>query len=91
MKHLLSATTGLALLISADAALANRVFVTNERSNDVTVIDGETFEVIGTYPVGNRPRGITISPDGSELYVCASDDNLVQHYDTHQDITRGNF
>ena len=78
MRHLLSATTGLALMLAAGPALANRVFVTNERSNDVTVLDGETFEVIGTYPVGNRPRGITISPDGTELYVCASDDNLVR-------------
>ncbi|MFT7931955.1 beta-propeller fold lactonase family protein, partial [Salmonella enterica subsp. enterica serovar Enteritidis] len=36
---------------------------------------------VGHYPVGNRPRGITLSPDGRELYVCASDDDLVRVFD----------
>ena len=62
-----AATTGLALLLLASPALANRVYVSNERGNDVTVLDSDTLEVIGTYPVGARPRGITISPDGKEL------------------------
>ena len=53
----------LILLATANPALAARVYVTNEKGNDVTVLDSETLEVIGTYPVGNRPRGITISPD----------------------------
>ena len=35
----------------------------------------------GEFPAGNRPRGITISPDGSELYVCASDDDVVRVFD----------
>ena len=74
----LSAAT---LLAFATPSLANRVFVSNERGNDVTVLDSETLEVIGTYPVGARPRGITISPDGKELYVCASDDDLVRVFD----------
>ena len=74
----LSAATLLAL---ATPSLANRVFVSNERGNDVTVLDSDTLEVIGTYPVGARPRGITISPDGTELYVCASDDDLVRVFD----------
>ena len=29
-----------------------------------------------------RPRGITASPDGKHIYVCASDDNLVRVYDS---------
>ncbi len=74
MRHLLT----LILCLAAAPAMANRVFVSNEKGNDVTVLDSDTLEVIGTYPAGNRPRGITISPDGSELYVCASDDDLVR-------------
>ncbi|MDO5704385.1 MAG: hypothetical protein Q4G49_04835, partial [Paracoccus sp. (in: a-proteobacteria)] len=69
------------LMATAMPAFANRIFVTNERGNDVTVLDGTTHEVIGHFPVGNRPRGITISPDGKELYVCASDDDLVRVFD----------
>ncbi|MGY9048702.1 MAG: hypothetical protein ACKVKF_17050, partial [Rhodobacterales bacterium] len=67
-----------ALLLSTVAlsapAYANNVFVTNEKGNTVSVLDSETWEVIAEFDAGNRPRGITIAPDGSELYVCASDD-----------------
>jgi PQQ-dependent catabolism-associated beta-propeller protein len=70
-----------AVLMSAGAAQANKVFVSNERGNSVTVLDSQSWEVIATFPAGNRPRGITISPDGKELYVCASDDDTVRVFD----------
>ena len=75
-------------LMPASAALANKVFVSNEKGNTVTVIDSENWEVLAEFPAGNRPRGITISPDGSELYVCASDDDLVRVFDpeTYEEI-----
>ncbi len=66
----------------AAPAQAGKAFVSNERGNTVTVIDTETWEVLTEFPGGNRPRGITISPDGKTLYVCASDDNIVRVFDT---------
>ena len=48
------------------------IYVTNEDSNTVTVISGDTHEVIATIPVGKRPRGIKVSPDGSVFYVAVS-------------------
>src|SRR3954467_15271247 len=48
------------------------VFVSNERSGDVTVIDGSSHAVIATIPVGKRPRGLHPSPDGKLLYVALS-------------------
>ena len=33
-----------------------KVYVTNEASGDLTVIDGERQTAIGTYPLGKRPR-----------------------------------
>ncbi len=53
-------------------AAAYRVYVTNERSGDLTVIEGSDFNVIATIPVGKRPRGIHVSPDGKTLYVAVS-------------------
>jgi PQQ-dependent catabolism-associated beta-propeller protein len=38
--------------------------------------------VVDTDPVGQRPRGINLSPDGKYLYILASDDNTVQVMDT---------
>ena len=48
------------------------VFVSNERSGDVTVIDGASLKAVATIPVGKRPRGIHSSPDGRSVYVALS-------------------
>ena len=39
-------------------AAERRVFVSNEKSNDVTVIEQRTHQVIATIPLGQRPRRI---------------------------------
>ncbi len=69
------------VLLFAPQAFAQTVFVTNEKDNSVTVIDGKTLEVIKTVPVGQRPRGVTLSKDEKWLLICASDDNNVQVFD----------
>src|SRR5262245_18664405 len=51
---------------------AVRVFVTNEQSGDLTVIDARTSAVIATAPLGKRPRGIQVGPGGNFLYVALS-------------------
>jgi PQQ-dependent catabolism-associated beta-propeller protein len=61
----------------AQAAGSGRIFVTNEGSDSVSVINGKTLEVEQTVAIGKRPRGIGLSPDGHELYVAASEDNVI--------------
>jgi len=51
---------------------AYEIFVSNERSGDVTVIDGTTLQPVATIPIGKRPRGIHASPDGRTIYVAVS-------------------
>ena len=48
------------------------VYVTNERSGDVTIIDSVTNDIAATVPLGKRPRGIHASPDGQTIYVALS-------------------
>lgn len=48
------------------------ICVSNERSGDITVLDGATWKVVATIPVGKRPRGIIASPDGKTVYVALS-------------------
>ena len=55
-----------------------RIFVTNERGDSVSVINGNSLVVEATIDVGDRPRGIGISPDGSELYVAVSEENKIK-------------
>jgi YVTN family beta-propeller protein len=49
-----------------------QLYVSNERSADVTVIDAGTLSAVTTIPVGKRPRGIHASPDGKRVYVALS-------------------
>jgi YVTN family beta-propeller protein len=49
-----------------------QIFVSNEKSGDVTVINAGDFKVVATISVGKRPRGIQVSPDGKTVYVAMS-------------------
>jgi YVTN family beta-propeller protein len=57
---------------AAGAAQSYRVYVSNERSGDVTVISGKDHQVLSTIAVGKRPRGIHAGPDGKAVYVALS-------------------
>ncbi len=57
-------------------------YVTLVNDDAVAVIRTDTNEVAQTIPVGERPRGIAISPDGQEAYVANADDNTVSVIDT---------
>ena len=70
------------LLAAAPAASAYTIYVTNEKDNSISVIDGTSLEVTKTIKVGQRPRGVVLSKDGKWIIVCTSDDNIVQVYDT---------
>jgi YVTN family beta-propeller protein len=61
-----------ALPVDPLQAATYHVYVTNERSGDVTVINGADLKVVATIPVGKRPRGIHASPDGKLVYVALS-------------------
>jgi YVTN family beta-propeller protein len=82
MKSTFSAASRLAALAGAlllqtttaraGAGIDYQIFVSNEKSGDLTVINGADFKVVATIPVGKRPRGIHASPDGRTVYVALS-------------------
>jgi YVTN family beta-propeller protein len=49
-----------------------QIFVSDEKSGNVTVISGGDFKVIATIAAGKRPRGIQATPDGKSVYVALS-------------------
>ena len=82
-RPLRARTAGAVLLLTAlavagcsrsgqSAPASTLVYVTNEFSGDLSIVDGATGKVQGTYPLGKRPRGIRLSPDGRMLYVALS-------------------
>jgi len=49
-----------------------KLFVSNESGGDLSVIDVATRQLVATIPVGKRPRGVRLAPDGSFIYVALS-------------------
>jgi PQQ-dependent catabolism-associated beta-propeller protein len=89
MPKFVNTTAGLVMLATAALALSGtlqakgtgRIFISNERDHTVTVLDGETLEVIKVIPVGRRPRDMQWNDDKSKLYVAASDVDMIQVID----------
>ncbi|MEO8181183.1 MAG: beta-propeller fold lactonase family protein [Deltaproteobacteria bacterium] len=48
------------------------LLVSNEASNDISFVDAASDTVLRSVPVGKRPRGLKVSPDGARLYVALS-------------------
>ena len=67
------------------AAVADTIYVSNEKDNTITVVDGASLEPVKTIPVGQRPRGIVLSKDEKSLYICASDSDHIEVLDLAAD------
>lgn len=57
---------------STPAPPGELVYVTNEDSRNLTVIDAATDSVVATIEVGTRPRGVKVSHDGKAVFVALS-------------------
>ena len=71
------AAFALAGLLGSPQTLAQNAYITNVLDNSVSVIDTTTNTVTATIPVGVRPEGAAVSPDGSRVYVTNFFDNTV--------------
>jgi YVTN family beta-propeller protein len=72
-------TASILLLVSLCAAAQPQqsstgevVYVSNEDSNDLSVISTRDNTLIDTIAVGTRPRGVKVSPDGRTVFVALS-------------------
>src|ERR1700756_4043045 len=71
----------LSMVLTGEAS-AYTAYVSNERSNTVSVIDTSKWEVVKTIKVGQRPRGITYTKDQRYVLVAVGDDDTIQIIDT---------
>ena len=78
---------GLLVLLGTQAS-AFTAYVSNEKSNTVSVIDTDKFQVVKTIKVGQRPRGIELTKDGKFILVAVGDDDTIQMIDatTHETL-----
>src|SRR3981081_1798723 len=71
-----------ACAFAASPAGAYLAYVSNEKSNTVSVIDTAKWEVVRTIKVGQRPRGIEFTRDQKYVLVAVGDDDTIQMIDT---------
>src|SRR6266545_3171371 len=64
------------------AKAAPFAYVSNEGSSSVSIIDTATDKVVSTMKIGQKPRGIAISPDGKRLYISDQTANALRVIDT---------
>jgi len=68
-----------AFIVTAQAAPL--AYVSNEGSASVSVIDTATDKVVSTWKVGEKPRGIALSPDAKRLYISDQTANALRVID----------
>ena len=73
------------------AAASARLYVANSRSNDVTVIDLNSFKVVDDIKLSaaERVHGVTVEPDGRRLFATVEEDHTLRIVDTATDKVIG--
>ena len=71
---------GAGALIAATAAHAYNAYVPTDPAS-ISVVDTTSHQLIATVPVGNRPLGVAVSPDGSAVLVTNNTDGTVSIID----------
>ena len=54
------------------------IFVSNEKSNNVTVLAPMTYKVVKDIKTSRRPRDMHFSADRTKLYVACGDDDVIR-------------
>ena len=65
----------------AAAAQTGLVFVSNEKSHEVVVLDGDTYEIVKRIETSRRPRDMHFNADKTLLYVACGDDDVIDVID----------
>ena len=70
LRVLIPLVVALALWPLATPAAAATLYVTNTKSDSISIIDTNTFEVTGTIPLGKgKPNRVAFHPDGKTAWV----------------------
>jgi YVTN family beta-propeller protein len=65
----------------AEAKDTGLIFVSNEKSNNLIVLDPKTHQVVKDIKVSRRPRDMHFNADHSRLYVACGDDDVIDILD----------
>ncbi len=79
--RLLLASLIATLSVSAYAKDTGHIFVSSEKDNNISVLDGKTYEVIKRIGTAARPRHLQFNPDHTLIYAASGDGNAIDVID----------
>jgi YVTN family beta-propeller protein len=83
-RPMLRLVAALALMLAftpAEAKDTGLTYVSNEKSNNILVVDPKTYKVVNDIAVSRRPRDMHFNADHSKLYVACGDDDVIDVID----------
>src|SRR3990172_4375863 len=84
--HLFLQIVGTLFVCWTSSLSANRAYVSNQGSDNVSVINTASNTVAATIAVEVNPYFVAITPDGSKAYVSNQDSDTVSVIDTASNI-----
>ena len=85
ISNLLSAPLVAILVVAAplpgSAKDTGLIFVSNEKTNNIIVLDPKTNKVVKDLKTARRPRDMHFSADHTKLYVACGDDDVIDIID----------
>ncbi len=61
--------------------VTNRIYIPVNCQDDVVVLDGSSYEIVGTVPTGTYPSELSINSVSNQIYVINLDDNSLSVID----------
>ena len=59
------------------SAYSDYIFVSNENSDSITILDEKNKKIIKSISTGGRPRDMKFSKDKTKLYIVVSEENHI--------------
>ncbi|MCY4230530.1 MAG: beta-propeller fold lactonase family protein [Alphaproteobacteria bacterium] len=79
----LLAASALTMVVAAPAGARDTgyLFVSSEKDNEVTVLDGRSYEVVTRIGTAARPRHLAFNPDRTRIYAACGDGDAIDIID----------
>ena len=83
LKNVLAGASALAIMATGAAYAKDTgyLFISSEKDNVVSVLNGKTYEVVKQIGTAERPRHLQFNPDKTLIYVACGDGDAIDVID----------
>jgi len=81
LSFCLALIVGVLVFAPAQAKDTGLIFVSNEKSNNIIVLEPKTYKLVKDIKVSRRPRDMHFNADHTKLYIACGDDDVIDIMD----------